>query len=584
MASATDVITYIGVPLAVLGVLPILWNTAITLLALSKVKRTLRKSRLAGITRGDVINHVIEVELPRFTIAPLDREEQASLYWNIYSYPSGVQGGTWTIFNWKMHTIGLKTQRIEYVDQLRQPQADIGFEELVSYLLDLGAVPNPAGFRMLRTSGLWIPTGTALLLSPDQHDKCLTIAALDDSDGHLSLAVRWSKHWKLREKLSLPPYWIRIEGPSPKQIKLDMLKKNVPRDGDPLEEELSQQQLSPFDESKAESSNKNSSEEVSSPFNDTVSKDDPVPAYSKSGKTDDDRPVESIRCRLDIGGVLAAAVEHDGLITAQHLQTTHLAIRPSDFNTLGIWFASAATALGTSNASLLWNYDIPPATLTFSRKDTIPCGILVLLSIIPESSTPEWATQYDDEGERREVQMRRMREQSEEFMREGRMTAEQRAQNQMERHRKVSQQFFNDQRDRVRAEEKRTEQRMLEALQSPRWDNGLIGTHMLEWLKSEGYVCESYGRQRIVEAVLYKLLSDLKFAEKFREMLEAWRGWVENGGMRKADFVMLKENKVEFAYVSLLLAVVRDSVTAAEGSLAMDLQYATRVWKRVRLG
>jgi len=41
----------------------------------------LRRGRLAGITSGDIINHVIEVELPRYTIAPLHREEHYKEYW-----------------------------------------------------------------------------------------------------------------------------------------------------------------------------------------------------------------------------------------------------------------------------------------------------------------------------------------------------------------------------------------------------------------------------------------------------------------------------------------------------------------------
>ncbi len=68
MVSAPDVITYIGVPLAVLGVLPIIYNTVITLVTLAKVRRMLRHGRLAGNARGDVVNHVIEVELPRYTM------------------------------------------------------------------------------------------------------------------------------------------------------------------------------------------------------------------------------------------------------------------------------------------------------------------------------------------------------------------------------------------------------------------------------------------------------------------------------------------------------------------------------------
>lgn len=58
MTSATDYITYFGVPIAVLGVMPIIYNTIVTLITLAKVRRILRHSRLAGIARGDIVNHV----------------------------------------------------------------------------------------------------------------------------------------------------------------------------------------------------------------------------------------------------------------------------------------------------------------------------------------------------------------------------------------------------------------------------------------------------------------------------------------------------------------------------------------------
>ena len=96
--SASDVITYIGVPLAVLGVLSIIFNTISTLITLANVRRALRHGRLAGITRGDVINHIIEVELPRYTLVPLHRELQTKEYWGLSSHPSQIKGGSWTIF------------------------------------------------------------------------------------------------------------------------------------------------------------------------------------------------------------------------------------------------------------------------------------------------------------------------------------------------------------------------------------------------------------------------------------------------------------------------------------------------------
>lgn len=553
--SAGDVITYIGMPLAVLGVLPIIYNTIVTLITLAKVKRLLRKSHIAGITRGDVINNVIEVELPRFTIAPLDRKEHSNKYWSIYPHPSLVPGGSWTIFNWKMHTVGIKTQRITYADELCQPQADIGFEELVSYLLDLGAVPNAAGFRMLRTSGLWVPTGTPLLLSPDLHEAALRIAPLNDSDGNLSLAVRWSCVWKMRDEGSLPPYWIRISAPSTEQRDLDV--NNSPPGGG---EEISQV---------------NEPGLITEKFLDIPE----APADALTVRN----PMQSIRCHISMDGVIAAWLENSGS-NFEDINISHLRIQKMNYNTAGIWFASAATALGASTQTVLWNYHIPEGILNFSHKETVPCGILVLLGSVDESLTPEWATKYDDMREQNERLMKRTTETTQALMRERQLSPDQRATAERERQQRNFNEFVEDQRRAARQREQRAETRMHEALQSPKWESKLVGEHQLRWLKEQGQVSQTQDLKAIVEALLWKMLTDADFSRDLTLMLDSWKAWVDNGGMRKSDYEELQKKKVIFAYASLILSVIRDSVTAVDGSLAMDLQESVRIWKRVRLG
>ncbi|VUC28884.1 unnamed protein product [Clonostachys rosea] len=106
--SPTDIITYIGVPLAVLGVLPILYNTFATLVSLSRIKRMLRRSRLLALTRSDIVNRIIEIELPRYAVMPLDRFQDRAKYWTLSNHPSSISGGTWTTFNWRTHSIGIK--------------------------------------------------------------------------------------------------------------------------------------------------------------------------------------------------------------------------------------------------------------------------------------------------------------------------------------------------------------------------------------------------------------------------------------------------------------------------------------------
>jgi hypothetical protein len=563
MVSGPDIITYIGVPLAVLGVLPIIYNTIATLATVAKVRRILRRGRLAGITRGDVINHVIEVELPRYTIAPLHREEQCKEYWRLCDYPSQIPGGSWTIFNWKTHTIGLKTQRIDYHDQLRQPQAEIGFEELVSFLLDLGAVPDPTGFRMLRGSGLWVPTGTPLLLSADRHEAVLKIAPLDDSDGHLSLAVHWSSNWGMRDHNSLPPYWVLVKGLLPKRpaTKSDEKKSfedksngSAPADEKKLLEDKTKESA-PVEEKK-------------------TFKYIPVP---------EDSP-PAIRCQIGTNGLITAIPDDFDSQLFDSLAINHLSIDDASMNTVGIWFASAITALGTSSQTVLWNYKIPTPILSFAKTATIPCGILVLMNIVEESLTPEWATKYNDEEEERESRMRKMRDQTAEMMRENRLPPAEKARAVRDRQMRAHNEWVDELNDARRREAKRAEQRMHEAMQSPKWDNRLVAEHSLAWLKKEGHVDEEHDLKRVVEVLLWRMVNEIEMAGEFAKMLDGWKGFVDNGGIKKADYLLLKEGQVMFAYASLVLAVIEDSVTAAHGSLAADLQECIRIWKKVRLG
>jgi hypothetical protein len=425
----------------------------------------------------------------------------------------------------------------------------VGFEELVSFLLDLGAVPDPVGFRMLRGSGLWVPAGTPLLLSADQHEAVLKIAPLDDSDGHLSLAVQWSSDWGMRDHHSLPPYWVLIKGLLPTRpiAKMDLKE----------ESEEKPKGLAPVEEKRP-----------------LTSKYTPIPEESPP----------TIRCQVGINGLVTAIPDDFDSQMFSSLNTTHLSIDDAGFNTPGIWFASTITALAATSQNILWNYKIPTPLFSFAKSATIPCGILVLLHIVDESLTPEWATKYNDEEEEREAKMRKLRDQSREMMKENHMPPEERARAVRERQLKAHNEWVDELNDRRRREERRVEQRVLEGLQSPKWDNRLVAEHCLAWLKREGIVDRDHDLRRVVEVLLWRMVGETEMARELVGMLDGWKAFVDNGGIRKADYVALKEAQIMFAYASLVLAVIEDSVTAAHGSLAMDLQECLRVWQRVRLG
>jgi hypothetical protein len=417
--------------------------------------------------------------------------------------------------------------------------------------------------------------GTALLLSPDRHEAVLTIAPLNDSDGHLSLAVRWNKSWRMRSRSSLPPYWIRISGPDKEETTLDdslLIKGSESTATDPFESETGNEEPSAMTDSVM----------ADSAMIDAAFKKDTE--YDGGSTTSKETKRRAVHCHISIDGLVDAVPEHSDLEPSQHLDISHLQIRKMNSSTTGIWFASVATALGASSQTVLWNYHIPNEVLLFSRKDTIPCGIMVLLGVVEESATPEWATQYDDEAERRELQMKKMRDQSQAMLREAKLPPDQRQKVAMERMMKMNDDFMEERRATARREAQRADTRMLEALQSPKWDNKLVAEHNLTWLKSHCHVAQSHDVKRVVEVLLFKMIRDTVLAASLTKMLDAWKAWVDNGGMTRGDHAMLKENQVTFAYASLIMSTIRDSITAVDGSLAMDLQESVKIWKRVRLG
>ncbi|KAL2258247.1 hypothetical protein VTK26DRAFT_8521 [Humicola hyalothermophila] len=594
--TATDVITYIGVPLAVLGVLPILYNTVMTLSARSRIKRMLRHSRLTALTRSDIVNRVIEVELPRYAVRPLDRFTDRAEYWTLSRHPSSIPGGSWTTFNWRTNIIGHSTQRVEYADQLRQPQVEVAFDELVCYLLDLGAVPDPHGWRLLRSTGLWTPVGCALMLSPDGKEKALAIAPLDGSEGHLSLAVTWAGPWTTRDYSQLPPYWVRL--PPPRS------SSSPPQ---PAEQQ----------DGETEDSKPNSTEgpshspqppHVDSPASSVLDKPslDSARQQGLSGATG-----HPITCQISVDGIVTALVHPTTTTTtaaaaaAAHsepaastaslhsLYIDHLRPSASSPPSASAWFASAATAYGTTSQTILWNYKIPDAVLAFARRETVPCGVLVLLGAADESETPEWSLTSSSAARsaaaaaaaaQMETHMRRHAEQRRAMEEEARMTPERREAAVRERLARESLDRMAEMRDRLRQEAQRKETRVMEALQSPKWDTRLVAEHNLEWLKRTGAEPDDVDMREAVGTVLHRMVLDGRFSSNLCRMLDLWKAWAENGGMRRSDLTALQEDQTTFAYATLLVAVIKDTSTALEGTLSMDLQECLRMWRTIRLG
>lgn len=63
------------------------------------------------------------------------------------------------------------------------------------------------------------------------------------------------------------------------------------------------------------------------------------------------------------------------------------------------------------------------------------------------------------------------------------------------------------------------------------------------------------------------MINEPAFAADITKMLDRWKAFVDNGRLRKGDYSGLKEGKIVFAYVTLLVAMIEGSVMAAQGSL-----------------
>ena len=433
-SSASNIITYIGVPLAVAGILPILYNFLATVATVHKVKGILQRSRLsASAIRSNIFNRVIELELPRYKLATFDREEPQ--YWEPQRQLSTITGGTWTALKWRTRHVATKVQRIQYADEIKQPQAEVEFDELISYLLDLGAIPDPRGWRVLRTNGVWTPKDHCLLSSPDSRNALLTVASLDDSDGHLSLKLNLSATWK-RKSCGLPPRWVclpSLTSPVPdRKVKLNASNtldaSRVPRN--------------PHESPRIEENFSNRDTEIS--------------------EKEEHDCMTATDCELSVNGLLQVAVHkacpHEPvanssggqninsgtLVTEDHNHNHDIDhIRTRHGNSNGVWFASALAAYASASHTISW-YVIPDEILRFTTKATVPCGVLVLLGILEDSDAPVWTTRNDDAKTGASQHLRRRDEQRCDMEAEARMPWEQRQDAFRDRLRRERQQWETD--------------------------------------------------------------------------------------------------------------------------------------------
>jgi hypothetical protein len=574
--SATDIITYVGIPLAVLGVLPILYSCIRAIITLRSIRHVLKHSGLldAAIVRGNVLAGIVEVELPRCTIVPLDRDADPE-YWKLNTHSVSLKGGSWTIFHWNRLVTGRQLYRCQFKDELRVPQADIDFEELVAFLLDRGAIPDVKGWHMLKNIGLWTPAGTALLRPPlGTPGTVLKVAPPDNSDGVLSVAVYWQSQWDRRNAASLPPFWMRLE--EPKSAKY--WNKDPGSHGDHLPDVEAAEKS--HDEDKVQqisrqntlvASSVGGSEPSATPGLLTVIQE--MKAYISGDFPDSD----GARFRTDGGHVEKVFFEHHGLLTGESRDMS------SSGETASLWFVCAASSLSQNFASGLWNFSVPAHIVTFTKRPSIPCGIMVLLDILGEEETPPWSSPAPAFEPDAMARHRQYLESAQQRSLESKMPPAQAMEARRIRQMQELQQVHDHHMQSIKRRKEYEDRRLIEAINSSRLENRAVAEANLAYLIRHNMVPDGYTTEDLAHAVLYLLILDRAQAKVIAELLDRWMGWSQAGGINKPQLDFLKQNKVAFCYTSALIGLV-EQANSSETSVSSDMLESMRLWKRVRLG
>ncbi|PGH07416.1 hypothetical protein AJ80_08001 [Polytolypa hystricis UAMH7299] len=628
-ATASDIITYIGVPLAVLGVLPIIYTCLRALLTHRSIRKTLSQNHHLGtaITRSSMMSGVVEIEMPRCTITPLDREYDAD-YWNLNHQRSALKGGSWTTFHWNMLVTGKKLYRCQYKDELRVPQAEVELDELVAFLLDRGAVPDEKGWSLLRTSGLWTPTGTALLRPPRgaAFGAVLRVAVPNDSDGVLSLSMHWQKEWDRRGPLCLPPFWMRLEQPR-EDKELEKTGNDEVEEGEnttmvvdsagegssgntlldlKTDEKPDPDNPTTTEDAQDNNNNNNNNNNVSNPTNTTSAKGQ-QPTEQK--QTEEDREDEeqnpakpptfaslieqkrlsiyginsrstSVRFKLENHTIERVYFENQGSFTGLSADMGHT----NDL--VNQWFVYTASSLGIMEAneeSRFWNFAIPTTILHGAKKSAVPCGLMVLLDILSEDDVPEWVCPPPPRQDPM-ILHQRFVENERASQVERTMPAAQAAASRSARMQARMWTMQEDTRQRRRALQEYEETRIVEGLSSTKLANKKVADGCLAWLVGRGEIPDGYTVPELARAVLYLMILDRARGKVIAEVCDRWLTWGNlSTGLNRSELDFLMENKVSFAYASSLVSVV-EVAASSEVQVSTDMQECLKLWKKVRLG
>lgn len=543
MPSAPDIITYVGVPLAVIGVLPILWVVLRSLSNYKRIKRSYASNGVAALVRWSLLSEQVEVEIGRHRLRPrtpkvLEMKEKQST----------LKGGSWTHITWETSLIGFQTYHLRLEDDLTQPQAEVEFELLLEHLLGFGATVKKEGFQRLKNAGLWTSVGTELLSWPCSADKpatevaVLTVSSQEDSEGKLSLALNWNQQWNGVSRKASMPYTVQLQptwAPAINSTNELVSEKRVEADADAV-------------------------------------------SSAKGGRED-----------LVLGEALCLKVDSSGLVEVigedDCFQKTEIpnmrAIRLESIVATH-WVAAAVTALNChKNEVSLWSFKIPSTILEDATCNTISAGVLVLAGIIQNEDVPPWRTKAPPSSSYQNMahlqQFRHNISASDASAADLQKQNMQRLREQQDEARKMM--FEREQQQR---------QDELDALHSEKLSSSRVAQACLIFLAKHNKIESGLDLCKMVEGLLFVMVHDIKMMKEVTDVLQRWSAWGRGANMSLEELSLLKkdqwdrynEKHTPFAYAACIVALIAEAATKMAESPASDIQACLSLFRTVRLG
>lgn len=383
----------------------------------------------------------------------------------------------------------------------------------------------------------------------------------DDSDGVLSLALQWRGAWDERPQESLPPEWIRLEIESPEVVEEESTgSERTVMEGESLQ---------------GRDVEKDSVETVEKPASPTKS-------------TLISKPT-SLRFRLGLLPPTSRSTSSALTVCEATWESSHAPLPSSPSlshlrsGPASIWFPFIALSFGLSKSLPLYTHNLPSSLYSLAIKDTIPCGILVVLGLLSSSEAPDWETKYDTFEDSRASHnsfLAKQRAMAAERM----MPSEQARIARVAREAEERHRFAEDGRARMVRQREREERREREAFASGRLDPRAAAGAGIKWLIGEKILNQGAGVQEAVEGLLIGMIKQEKMAMGVSGILERWREWNDRGGMNREDLAAFGADKVSFCYATCVMSLFRDVCAKEESSVAVDMQECIRFWKKVRIG